>query len=52
MADMRRRPLFFFVYDDLLEDTEWRDEAVEVREAVAIDEVLVGLCSLEVSDGG
>lgn len=52
MADMRRKPLLNLVYDDLLEDMERRDEAAEVREAVANDGVFVGRCSLELSDGG
>lgn len=52
MADMRRSPLFILVYDDLLEDAECRDEVAEVREVVANDEVFVGRCSLELSDGG
>lgn len=52
MADMRRNPLFILVYDDLLEDAEFKDEVAEVREAVAKEEVFVGGCSPELSDGG
>jgi len=52
MADIRRSPLFILMYDDLLEDADFRDEAAEVREAVANDEVSVGRGSLELSDGG
>ena len=52
MPDMRRSPLLILKYDDLLEDTELKDESAEVREAVAIDEGFVGRCSLELSDGG
>lgn len=52
MADMRRSPLFILIYDDLLEDAEFKDEVAEVREAVANEEVFVGGCSFELSDGG
>ena len=52
IAEMRRRPLLIFRYEDLLEDVEWMDEAAEVREVVANDEVFVRCCSLELSEGG
>ena len=51
-AEMRLSPRLNLIYEDLLEDAEWRDEAGEVKEAVASDEVWVGpCCPLELSEG-
>ena len=52
-AEIRRSPRLNFMYEDLLDVAEWREEAAEVMEAVAREEVLVGACcSLELSEGG
>ena len=52
-AEMRRSPRFNLMYEDLFEEAERREEAADVIESVAREDVFVNLCcSLELTEGG